>query len=120
LRRAFEAAYRAQYGRLVAGIDIEILTWTVTVHTAERESTPVPDLPVSAAPPASRSRGVFDVGTARRLATAIYRRADLPPGSALSGPAIIEEDATSTVIGPAHEAQIAADGTIVIMRKQPA
>ena len=62
-------------------------------------------------------REVFDVGAARRVRTAIYRRSDLPPGAALSGPAIIAEDATSTVVGPDFDAMIAADSTIVISRK---
>ena len=62
-------------------------------------------------------REAYDVGQAARLHTAIYRRADLVTGDAFSGPAIVAEDATSTVIGPGFGALIAMDGTIVITRR---
>ncbi len=32
--------------------------------------------------------------------TPVYRRADLPPGFGLSGPAIVEEYSSTTVLGP--------------------
>ena len=116
LRRAFETAYRAQYGRLIEGIDIEVLTWTVTVRSGTKK--PASLASPQARPAASKeTREVFEVGQARRLRTAIYRRGDLVPGTAFSGSAIVTEDATSTVIGPGFDVIIAADSTIVISRK---
>jgi N-methylhydantoinase A len=117
LRGAFESAYLAQYGRLIEGIDIEILTWTVTVRTSIGASREVEAIQKTPNPDPTAWREVFDVGEARRVRTAIYRRSDLPPGAAFSGPAIIVEDATSTVVGPGFDAMIAADSTIVISRK---
>ena len=118
LRRAFEAAYLAQYGRLIEGVDAEILTWTVTVRSrvlaAERLQAPA----ATSAPVPGAWREVFDVGSAARLRTAIYRRADLAAGATFSGPAIVAEDATSTVVGPGFDARIAQDGTIVITRTE--
>ena len=117
LRRAFESAYLAQYGRLIEGIDIEVLTWTVTVRTETKDHEPLTNLrsrPVFS----DVSREVFDVGEARRLRTALYRRAELEAGDAFAGPAIVAEDATSTVIGPGFDAVIAADSTIVITRRE--
>ena len=64
-------------------------------------------------------REVFDVGSTQRVVAAVYHRQDLPPGSALAGPAIIVEDATATVVPPGYDASIAGDGTIVINHDRP-
>jgi len=116
LRKAFEAAYRTQYGRLIEGVDIEILTWTVTVSTPEETPGRAPPPPPHAAS-ALGNRQVFDVGEARRLDHALYRRAELAAGAKLSGPAIIVEDSTSTVVAARYDAAIAGDGSIVLTRR---
>jgi N-methylhydantoinase A len=116
LRQAFEQAYSRQYGRLIAGVDIEILTWTVTVGTVAPDVAPMPPLVAGAAAKPCARRAVFDPGTGAYLETAIHSRSALPRGSIVAGPAIITEDATSTVLGPGYHAEIAADGSIVITR----
>jgi len=117
IKWAFEEAYLAQYGRLIEGIDAEILTWTVTVRNHAQIAERLPVTLAKQAPTPIAWREAYDVGQAARLHTAIYRRADLVTGDAFSGPAIVAEDATSTVIGPGFGALIAMDGTIVITRR---
>lgn len=46
--------------------------------------------------------------------SAIYERANLVPGVAISGPAVIEEPAATTVVYPGQRAQIDAIGNILI------
>jgi N-methylhydantoinase A len=126
--KEFERAYLERYGRLIEGVDVEILAWTLTVSTevtpteyARPARRPLPFPPPHAgegwegAAPAQRE--VFDVGEGAAMQTAILRRAVLSPGSRISGPAMVVEDATSTVIGPRYDAQIADDGSIVLMRR---
>jgi N-methylhydantoinase A len=120
LRGAFEQAYARQYHRLIEGVDIEILTWTVTVGTTAPGVVPMPSVAAGAAAGLCARRRVFDPGAAARLETAIYPRSALSRGSAVAGPAIITEDATSTVLGPHHHAEISADGSIVITRVETA
>jgi N-methylhydantoinase A len=48
------------------------------------------------------------------LITPVYRRADLPPGAKLDGPAIIEEPASTTVVLPNDHVEVARTGEIVI------
>jgi N-methylhydantoinase A len=59
---------------------------------------------------------VFDLGSATSIKTAIYRRSNLPPGSRLTGPAIVVEPATSTIVGPGCNAEVVGDGSIIITR----
>jgi N-methylhydantoinase A len=117
LRKAFEQSYLGQYGRLIEGIDIEVLAWTVTVGTVPPEAGAVPSAQCQPAAPASAWRDVFDVGQGAWVKAAVYRRCELPPGSALPGPAIIMEESTSTVVGPHYDVAIAADGSIVMSRR---
>ena len=117
LARAFETAYRAHYGRLIEGVDIEFLSWTVTVSIR-----PAPTARIDAPAPRDAttvvaSRDVVDPASGTGRPTPIHRRAALAPGSAIVGPAIIGEDATSTVIPSGWHAMIDGAGTIVITRE---
>ena len=47
----------------------------------------------------------------------IYWRSDLSPGAQLSGPAVIAEDETSTVVSGLFEARIDGFGYIHLVRK---
>jgi N-methylhydantoinase A len=117
LRKAFEHSYREQYGRLIDGIDIEILAWTVTVGTEPVQASAIAPVGKQPAPPVPGRRDVFDVGQGGWIEAAVYRRCELTPGSTLSGPAIIAEESTSTLIASDYDAAIAADTSIVMTRR---
>jgi len=113
---AFEEAYRALYSRAIPGVDVEILSW-VTVVSAPVDAhleTPLPTAP--AAPQPFARRPVFDPAAGEFLEVPFYRRADLRPGSIVPGPAVIEEDETSTVVSPAFAARIDGFGYIELTR----
>ena len=46
--------------------------------------------------------------------TPVYDRADLPAGFAFAGPAVIEEAASTLIVGPSGKAWVADDGNIVV------
>ena len=48
----------------------------------------------------ARARQLFDPASGAFIDTPVYRRADLAPGAAIKGPAVITEDDTSTVVSP--------------------
>jgi N-methylhydantoinase A len=117
LRKAFEHSYREQYGRPIDGIDIEILAWTVTVGTEPVQASAIAPVGKQPTPPVPGRRDVFDVGEGGWIEAAVYRRCELTPGSTLSGPAIIAEESTSTLIASDYDAAIAADTSIVMTRR---
>ena len=45
--------------------------------------------------------------------TPVYDRADLPSGYSFAGPAVIEEAASTLIVGPSGRARVADDGNIV-------
>jgi len=117
LRTGFERSYLQQYGRLIDGVDIEILAWTVTVGTEAPAAELMASVRNQPAAPPSHWRKIFDIGQGAWIKAGLYRRSELSPGSTLAGPAIIVEEATSTTIGPGYDVAIGADASIVMTRR---
>ena len=112
LAELFEAAYRRLYSRSIPGVDIEILSWVVSLRApAEGRLAAEAAEHRAEASPLSR-RDVFDPDSGGFIDTPIYWRADLAPGVRIPGPAVIAEDETSTVVSPAFEARIDRFGYI--------
>jgi N-methylhydantoinase A len=117
LRDAFETAYRALYRRTIPGVEIEVLSWVLTV------SGPVPSIEdkqeslVPSRPKPARLRRVLDPIDGEFRDVPIYYRRDLSPGAAIAGPAVIVEDETSTVVSPRFDAVIDGFGYIELRRR---
>lgn len=118
IRRAYDAAYRAQYGRLMDGVDIECVACAVVV--ASEASAAAPPFAASGArapSPAARCT-LIDPLTGRAADVPLYRREALAPGAAIAGPALIEEDDTTTVVAAGFRATLDPNGYIVLERGQ--
>ncbi|MDH4147734.1 MAG: hypothetical protein OEY23_21465, partial [Acidimicrobiia bacterium] len=111
---AFEAAYRALFTRTLRGLDVEVLTWTVSISTAVDPPLHHAD-PVAVEPPApSATRPLFDPGAGAWLQASVWRRDDLPPGTIVAGPAIVEEDQTTVVVAPSFTLRVHGSGALVL------
>ena len=89
---------------------------------------PHPDLPAGASgdgegrEPAPEERSIFDPASRAVLAFRVYHRDSLAPGQQVSGPAVISEDETATVVASQFDARILAGGEIELTsrsRRQP-
>ncbi len=114
LQAAFDAAYRAHYARVIPGMDVEVLTWSLTL------TAPVPP-PESASEPSAAEAGaaeghasLFNTGRADYDRVPVYSRDRLAPGTRLRGPALIPEHQTTTVVGEGFDARIDGRGNIVM------
>ena len=58
-------------------------------------------------------RAIYFAGTGN-LDTPIYRRVELPEGTRLDGPALIEEMDSTTLLHPGDSAEVRADGSLII------
>jgi len=117
LRRAYDAAYLAQYGRLMDGVDVECVASAVVVASDESAAAPPFAAGASGKPaPVARKKLVNPLNGAA-LEVPIYRREALAPGAAIAGPALIEEDDTTTVVAAGFGASIDPHGYIVLERK---
>jgi N-methylhydantoinase A len=116
----FETAYRALYSRIPMGVPIEALNWRVVV------SGPVPDISVSgprpgaaqtpgaATPVTKATRKAYFPEARGYVDTPVYDRYALAPGAALTGPAIIEERESTTVVGPGARVSVDERLTLIL------
>jgi N-methylhydantoinase A len=113
----FEAAYRRLYSRAIPGVDIEILSWIVTISAPAEGRLAAPVAEHASTPKPKSRRQVFDPETGEFLDVPIYWRPDLAPGARVAGPAVIAEDETSTVVSPLFDARIDRFGYIEMTRR---
>ena len=106
LRRAFDGAYEQLYGRLIPGLDVEVLSWTLTLQ-APREGAGIH----ASSAHAISSGSVAEAGNDFRIA-----RQDLPVGDRVVGPIAIVEDQTTTVVPPGFEARVDGYGNVILRR----
>jgi len=115
IRQAFNDEYLRQYGRGGRAARIEASVWRVTASSASsfQPRTWTKD---GGAP-------LHVIGGRRRVSyphapepsdASVYWRYDLGPGFEGTGPAIIEEDETTTVIGPDDKFVVDPGGNLVI------
>ena len=98
----FEAQFAKQYGRTIPNVPIEVITWRLVLRG------PTPEFrfrvrtdgqrPVTGLPKGSRS--VYLARGEPPIGVPVYDRYALAPGTALKGPAILEEEETTIFVGP--------------------
>jgi N-methylhydantoinase A len=115
LRRAFEANYARKYGHVEADAPIEFVSLVLTAYARierPRLEGLRPAIEGSGAGLAARRPVHF--GEAGRIDTPVLRRDRLPIGYRATGPAVIEEYGSTTIVGPKDGFEIGALGEIRI------
>ena len=117
LHAAFEDAYRTLYGRVIPDLDIEVLSWTLTLgaEPAALSATALAN-EGTAADGAPAATELYDPGAGERLRARRFARESLAAGAAVEGPALIVEAQTTTVLSPAFHARVSPRGDIVMER----
>jgi len=114
LRAAFDATYARVYGRIIPNLEVEAVTWTLSL--AEQHELPlrqaIPSDAKVAAP--AGTRRVVETTSGEAVDASIYNRSQLTAGARLAGPAVLVEDGTSTVVPSGYVARISAGDDIVI------
>ncbi|WP_408992044.1 hydantoinase B/oxoprolinase family protein [Streptomyces sp. 1268] len=135
MAEAFVAAHRARFG---FAMDKPVVVETVSVEatgttgttgttgatgatdatgTADR-TTPLTGLdPHGPPPPPADTVDLYAEGRWQRAP--LHRRADLPVGATVTGPAIVAEDDATTVVDPGWQAEAAPTGHLVLTRSTP-
>lgn len=107
LRAAFERAYKAQFGRIEASMPIELVSWRVVVSGPDPQVDLVAGRRRTTEGGASRgARPVYFGPDVAFVNTPVFDRYCLAPGAQLSGPAIVEERESTTVVPPGATAYI--------------
>jgi N-methylhydantoinase A len=114
LRAQFEARYEAQFGLRIADVPVEFLTWSVNVST--------PGFTMARSSPAGKAfkakpdgkQMAFDPDSGKTRAYAAYRRSALRPGARLSGPALVAEPQTTTLVPRGWRCSVTGAGHLLL------
>jgi len=115
----FEETYRQSYGHWIEDRAIEVEVLRVRVS----EKKPEPQQNAAGAPhekPASYQPGreestTFTTSNGEQEA-AVYKRSDLKPGASLTGPALVLDAHSTTVLEPGWTGDLLHDGTLLFKR----
>lgn len=121
IREKFLEAYAQFFGRAIdglSGLEIEIVTVSVKAMDERPAPTPAQITRGTRSVRPDVTREVFDPDEARYLTTAIMSRDTLSPGDRVTGPAVIVERETSTVVTTPFDVVMQPDGSLLVLRKE--
>jgi N-methylhydantoinase A len=111
----FHDSHKRLYGYAFTDEAIEIVSlWTVVTLDAKETATP-PYIPVPVAAPKAY-RPVYLEG--RLVNTSVYERFSLRAGTVLTGPAILEQADTTTLVLPRQRAEVDEHGNLVLKSRK--
>jgi len=120
LAAAFAEAYASTYGRIIPGLDTEIMNWTLRLAAVREPLPPCPPQPRDRSVRPTGHRALFSATDLALQQVAIYRRDGLGPGGVVRGPAVIAEDETTTIVPRGYTARINPLSAILLEKDDPA
>ena len=110
VRASFDAAYERQYGHNSPENRVEMANIRLAAlgHLPRPENAP----PAAREPKPPRTRDVYFDGA--KVTTQILDRNGMAEGDTVDGPAIIEEDTTTTLLPPGWQARLIAGGHLTL------
>jgi N-methylhydantoinase A len=114
---AYEQEYAKYFDRPVPGSDVEVMSFAVVLTTTMPPiATAPPVMNFTDAQPA-RSQLVRDTSTGAIVPWAVHDRTAMATGARVSGPAIISEDETSTLVSPGWRAFVNGLGYLELVQE---
>ena len=114
IRAAFDEIHDRRYGHQAPNEQVEIVNIRLTA-TGKRERSKLPPLPAATTDAVIERRMViFDTATIDGIECTIYDRDKFGPGATVSGPAVVQEYASTTVLFPGDEMVVAPSGEMII------
>ncbi len=112
----FEETYTRFFGRPIEGLEIEMVSWAVKVSSPTPPVDEIAHIERGTDAAQAGERHLFDVATERWADARTYERGGLTPGHGLTGPAVIVEAETATVVPEGFEAIAQSDGCLRVRR----
>ena len=118
LMSAFESEYNRLYERSIPNLDVEILSWVLTIGTEPDavEAQSINDGPDADRPTPDGTRTMVESATGESVEAPVFEREKLAAGQRIDGPAVIVETNTATVVTSRYDAMIHQDGHIILER----
>jgi N-methylhydantoinase A len=119
-RDLFDEQYEQFFGRVIDGLDVEIVSWSLRATSKVTPPGRIGKTEKAASAKTSGVRDIFDVQEGSFQKASIVSRNDMKAGDWVSGPAVITERETSTIITASREVIMQADGCLLVRVKQSA
>jgi N-methylhydantoinase A len=110
----FKAAYARLYGHSIDGVEVEVLSWTLTLSEPSTQTLSELDHEEKASPKSIGRQTLYDATRSERADTAVYLREQLSINSIIEGPALITEDQTTTVVTSDYTARLDRSGCLIL------
>jgi N-methylhydantoinase A len=117
IHSVYEREYSKFFDRPVPGSDVEVMSYAVVLTTTIPEIAAAPPVTEFTDALSARTQMVLDTSTGVMSAWAVLDRAAMMVGASVSGPAIITEDETSTLVSPGWRALVNGLGYIEITQE---
>jgi N-methylhydantoinase A len=119
-RNLFDEQYEHFFGRVIDGLDVEIVSWSLRATSKVAPPERIGKTAKAGEAKVRGTREIFDVQEGSFQNASIVDRADMKTGDFVSGPAVITERETSTLITASREVIMQADGCLLVRVKQSA
>ncbi len=113
----YEREYAKFFDRPVPGSDVEVMSFAVVLTTATPSVATVPPVDAFTDAVPIRSQSVRETSTGAVTAWSVHDRASMSVGDRVSGPSIIAEDETSTLINPGWTGFVNRLGYLELVRE---
>ena len=120
LQARFEQRYLALFGSVIPGMAIEVLTWIVRVERVDKRAPQAHAPNATVARRSPQSTMVFDPALGVRLDYGVVSRDELASGDRVSGPCLITETQTTTVVPSDFDLEVRGDGALLLTAKPSA
>lgn len=114
--RRFHQRHEQTFGHASSDVLTEVVAVRLLATGTRALDQPRADLPSAPGEPMESREVMFD-SSEGRVTTAIYERSDLAVGQVISGPAIVEQLDTTTVIPPGFEATVHPSGSLILAQE---
>jgi len=114
LRTRFNGVYEKLYGRVYDDLALDVVNFRLTASAPPKQNLADGNRSGSVAAKPVRSRNAYCPAAGGFRDHAVYRRADLGQGFAVAGPAIIEEDESTTIVGSDGHLTVDGHGSLII------
>jgi N-methylhydantoinase A len=112
---AFYATYRARFGRHLTDVPLEVLSWRLKALARGRSAGPRGSARrVRHAPRPKGTRAVYYPELRRAVKAHVYDHYALESGMSITGPAIVEQRESTTVLGRGDHAGVGRDRSLLI------
>lgn len=114
IRQRFDTLYERRYGRTIPNVDVEIINWAFIVATPGEPTRKLPTARKLRPARSSTKRRIYWGQQRKTLEFSCYQRAKLKAGDYITGPALIIEPQTTTLVSPGFNATLDKVGNLIL------